>query len=175
MVNFKTEITLAGTVESINTREDLTFISDSQEVEEIKRYFGIEKDDTLHSFFVKAVNGDYEEVYGIGGIIPDLNKTLWKIALIEQKPQYLEVIWTKKHLLKNRSFTLEKKTQAYSFFERLSSNDVQICLRGRGYEPSFTTRDLERGFDLWIYGTKEQRLNKFLEWLNEQLEITKED
>ena len=87
--------------------------------------------------------------------------------------QYLQVIWIKKPCrVMNKEFTLDKKQQAYNWFERM--NNSQIVLRGANYEPSFTIDMLEKPFDLWIYGTYKERLTKFLEWLNEMLEITKE-
>ena len=87
--------------------------------------------------------------------------------------QYLEVIWTKKPCrLMSKQFSLDEVKKAYALFDRL--NGAQIVLRGAKYEPSFTSRDLERDFDLWIYGTKEDRLKKFIEWLNGMLEITRE-
>jgi len=67
----------------------------------------------------------------------------------------------------SKQFSLDEVKKAYALFERC--NDAQIVLRGSTYEPSFTSRDLERGFDLWVYGTKEDRLKKFIEWLNEML------
>jgi len=91
--------------------------------------------------------------------------------LTNVEQQYLEVIWTKKPCrLMSKQFSLDEVKKAYALFERC--NDAQIVLRGSTYEPSFTSRDLERDFDLWIYGTKEDRLKKFIEWLNGMLEIT---
>jgi len=90
-----------------------------------------------------------------------------------QNKQYLQVIWTKKPCrLMSASFSLNETKKAYALFERLKG--AQIVLRGLAYEPSFTSRDLEKEVDLWIYGTKEERFKKFTEWLNEMLEITKE-
>ena len=77
------------TVESINTRTDLQFISDSQDVAAVKEYLqglkavhellNISLDD-YDSFFVKVEDGDYSEVYGMAGIVPYLYKSLDKIA-----------------------------------------------------------------------------------------------
>ena len=67
------------TVKDLNEREDLQFISDSQDVEQIKKDLNIKDYDTIHSFFVKVQDGEYKEVYGIGGIIPYLDKTVYKI------------------------------------------------------------------------------------------------
>jgi hypothetical protein len=89
------------------------------------------------------------------------------------KKQFLEVIWIKKPCrLMSKQFSLDEVKKAYALFDRL--NDAQIVLRGADYEPSFSCRDLERGFDLWVYGTKEDRFKKFSEWLTEMLEITRE-
>jgi len=77
------------TVESINNRHDLQFVSDSQDVAAIKEYLqgfkamhellNISLED-YDSFFVKIEDGDYTEIYGMAGIVPYLYKTLDKIA-----------------------------------------------------------------------------------------------
>ena len=88
------------------------------------------------------------------------------------KKQFLEVIWTKKPCrLMSKEFSLDEVEKAYALFERF--DNAQIVLRGMRYEPSFSYRDLEKEFDLWTYGTKEDRFKKFSEWLNEMLEITR--
>lgn len=84
MVKVVKTIVEHGRVKDINLRDDLHFISDSQEVEEIKAQLGIEDLDYINSLFVKIDNGDYAEVYGISGIIPWLYKPVW---LIEVKYQ----------------------------------------------------------------------------------------
>jgi predicted house-cleaning NTP pyrophosphatase (Maf/HAM1 superfamily) len=77
------------TVESINNRHDLQFISDSQDVAAVKEYLQCFKSlhqllninlDDYDSFFVKVDEGDYSEIYGMVGIVPYLYKTLDKIA-----------------------------------------------------------------------------------------------
>ena len=96
-----------------------------------------------------------------------------KMEINIQNKQFLQVIWTKKPCrVMAREFSLNEIKKAYALFEKV--NNAQIVLRGAKYEPSFSYRDLERGFDLWIYGTKKDRFKKFTEWLNEMLEITKE-
>jgi hypothetical protein len=96
-----------------------------------------------------------------------------KMEINIENKQFLQVIWTKKPCrLMAKEFSLNEIKKAYALFEKV--NNAQIVLRGARYEPSFSYRDLERGFDLWIYGTKEDRFKKFTEWLNEMLEITKE-
>ena len=67
-------------VRDIQNRQDLQFINDSQDVEFLREYFGNNLDMfELDSFFVKIEDGDYTEVYGIEGIVPNLEKTLFKI------------------------------------------------------------------------------------------------
>ena len=58
---------------------DFIFISDSQDVEPIISYFPEIKDDNYDSFFVKIGGGDYISVYGMYGIIPHLDKRLYKV------------------------------------------------------------------------------------------------
>jgi len=56
--------------------DTLQFISDSQDTEAVKKDFGAEFD----SFFVEIGDGDYLIVYGMYGIIPYLNKHVYKIV-----------------------------------------------------------------------------------------------
>lgn len=66
------------TVEDIQEREDLQFISDSQDVQAIKELIPDAK--PYDSFFVKVEEGDYTEVYGMYGIVPYFYKFLEKLA-----------------------------------------------------------------------------------------------
>ena len=68
-------------VADLNDRHDLQFISDSQEVAPIKDYLGWRYGELTDydSFFVKVTDGDYEEAYGMIGIVPYLDKEVTKI------------------------------------------------------------------------------------------------
>lgn len=66
------------TVKDIQKRQDLQFIDLSQDIKIIKEYIGQEARD-YDSFFIKIENGDYTEVYGMEGIIPYMNKFLYRI------------------------------------------------------------------------------------------------
>lgn len=67
-----------GTVADINDRDDLAFISDSQDVDAIADSLGLDHDE-WGSFFVKVEDGDYSEVYAVEGNVPYLHKTLYRI------------------------------------------------------------------------------------------------
>lgn len=56
----------------------LQFISDSQDVKPIEEHFGIEAG-TFGSYFVRVQDGDYCEVWGIDGIIPNLDKVATRV------------------------------------------------------------------------------------------------
>jgi hypothetical protein len=78
----KLKIKCAGIVNKLNSRDDLQYISDSQEVKEIKAMLGYSNTIKLNdfdSFFVKVDNGDYEEIYGLSGIVPYFYKPIFKI------------------------------------------------------------------------------------------------
>ena len=69
-------------ISDLNSRHDLQFVSDSQDVEAIKNYVGIKPTDAINtydSFFVKIQDGEYVELYGMVGIIPYLDKEVVKI------------------------------------------------------------------------------------------------
>ena len=55
-----------------------TFVSDSQDVQAVRDTLGAVAEG-YDSFFVRLGDGDYEEVYGMEGIIPKLCKTVYKI------------------------------------------------------------------------------------------------
>ena len=81
----KIEITYIGRVKDLNEREDLTFISDSQDVKEVYKYFGVKYNKDVgkfQSFFVKVEDGEYKEVYGMHGIIPNINKIIYEIKVM---------------------------------------------------------------------------------------------
>lgn len=70
----------AGTIKEIQERKDLTLVTDSQDVEEIKEYFGKRPAvKEFDGFFVKIDKGDFVEVYGFHGIVPNVEKSLFKI------------------------------------------------------------------------------------------------
>lgn len=54
---------------------DLAFISDSQDVEPINEYLQEDYD----SYFVLVGDGEYDEVYGMEGIVPYLSKRIWRV------------------------------------------------------------------------------------------------
>ena len=84
MVKVVKTIAEHGTVADLNKRDDLQFVSDSQDVNSIKEYLGIDDLDYINSLFVRVENGDYAEVYGIEGIVPYLYKTVWSIEVSYQ-------------------------------------------------------------------------------------------
>lgn len=55
-----------------------TFVSDSQDVQAVKENVG-EIATGFDSFFVKVGNGDYDEVWGIEGIVPYTYKNAYRI------------------------------------------------------------------------------------------------
>lgn len=60
--------------------EGYQFISDSQDTIALREYFGNRGSiSEFQSFFIKIHEGDYISIYGIKGIIPHLNKRLFKI------------------------------------------------------------------------------------------------
>ena len=54
------------------------FVSDSQEVQAIDDYLG-QVYPSSHCYFVDVKNGDYDQMYLIGGIIPYLEKECFKV------------------------------------------------------------------------------------------------
>lgn len=74
--------TKAATIINMNTvnqiPEEAIFVSDSQDVIEIKNIVG-EKAEPYDSFFVIVGDGEYKAVWGMVGIVPYLSKLVSKI------------------------------------------------------------------------------------------------
>ena len=56
--------------------DNFIFVSDSQDVAEIKKYLPTNKKllDSYDSFFVRIEDGEYIEIWGVAGIVPYLDK-----------------------------------------------------------------------------------------------------
>lgn len=70
----------AGNVQSIEHREDLMLVTDSQDVDAIKDYFG--NPEFMEDFggcFVNVKDGEYADVFCFDGNVPYLNKSLYEI------------------------------------------------------------------------------------------------
>jgi len=65
-------------VKDIQDREDLLFTSVDFEVREIKEMLGIRED--FDALFLKIEEGEFVEVYGMHGIIPDLNRAVYRVV-----------------------------------------------------------------------------------------------
>jgi len=56
--------------------KDLIFISDSQDVSELRRQTGTDYD----SYFIRVGDGEYTQIYGMYGIVPYLEKRVYEVA-----------------------------------------------------------------------------------------------
>lgn len=65
-------------VENLEKKKDLLFVSDEESVKAIKEQFG-KKAENYDSFFVRVEDGYYKETYGMQGKVPLLNKKVEKI------------------------------------------------------------------------------------------------
>lgn len=71
-----------GTIRDLQAREDLTLVTDTQEVQQVKNHFGNHPDvRDFDGFFVKIHEGEYEEVIGFEGNVPYLHKAAYCVAL----------------------------------------------------------------------------------------------
>lgn len=61
-------------IASLSTRQDLQLLTDSQDTEELREQFP-----EYNSFFVKIVDGDYQEVWGFVGTVPYLSKLVSRL------------------------------------------------------------------------------------------------
>ena len=63
-------------ISDIQKRQDLTFVDN--DIDFIKDYIG-EKSKEFDAFFVKIIDGDFTEIFGIYGAIPYLEKEIYQI------------------------------------------------------------------------------------------------
>ena len=71
-----------GTVEDLDKRFDLTLVSDSWDVDNIKGYFGNPPElEEFRCFLIKTGKENYEEMYGIRSSTPWLSQPVYKIEL----------------------------------------------------------------------------------------------
>lgn len=60
---------------------DYQFVSDSQEVQFVREYAGIDDSyDHNDSYFVRQSDGEIVEVWGMSGTVPLLSKTVQRLA-----------------------------------------------------------------------------------------------
>ncbi len=71
-----------GNISKINKRNDLQLITDSQEIKEIKSHLGNPDWFDFNGCFVSVKDGDYDELYCFDGIVPYLDKPVYKIIEI---------------------------------------------------------------------------------------------
>ena len=71
----------AGVIGDLEDRNDLQLVTDSQDVQDIKDYFGnAPAVEDYDGFFVKVGDGELDEVYAFVGSIPVLNKPIFEIV-----------------------------------------------------------------------------------------------
>lgn len=64
-------------VKDLENREDLVFVNVDFEVRELLDLLGVKED--YNALFVKMENGDIVEAYGMYGVVPDLEKPVFRI------------------------------------------------------------------------------------------------
>jgi len=70
-----------GKIKDIECKDYLTLIINDWEVQNLKDYFRSEEINQYDGFFVDLENGDYDELYGYFGSIPNNNKALYQIDI----------------------------------------------------------------------------------------------
>lgn len=75
----------AGTIADLEKRDDLELVTRDSDVQAIKDYLGGMADD-YDGFFVKIEDGEYTEIYGFEGTVPDLDKEVTKLIIVRYVP-----------------------------------------------------------------------------------------
>jgi hypothetical protein len=85
-VKYALEIKPCGTIRDLQKREDLTLVTDSQDVQAVKDQLGnSDALDDFDGFFVNVGEGEYTEVYGFQGNVPFLGKSLYCVSNVWRK------------------------------------------------------------------------------------------
>jgi len=66
-------------VAALGERDELTFVSDSQDAESVREHVGAPANG-YDSFFVRVAGGDYSEVWGMAGIVPYRSKLVTRLV-----------------------------------------------------------------------------------------------
>ena len=70
-----------SSVATLNSRQDLQFISDSQDTAAIRFDFGPDwQGFNYDSYFVRVEDGEYKEIWGMSGIIPWAGKLVTRLV-----------------------------------------------------------------------------------------------
>lgn len=70
-----------STVDALNDRTDLTFVSDSPDTASIRFDFGPQWDGFEYdSYFVAIADGEYTEIWGMCGTVPYLSKLVTRLV-----------------------------------------------------------------------------------------------
>ena len=70
-----------GKIQDIECKDYLLLVNNDYEVQEIKDYFKSKIIDQYDSFFIDIEDGEYQEIYGYFGEIPDLKKEIYEILV----------------------------------------------------------------------------------------------
>lgn len=75
------EETIRGKVLSVSDLDDsYQFVSDSQDIASIKSYIPSKYRNKFDSFFVLVGDGDYDEIWGMEGTVPNLTKSVYRLV-----------------------------------------------------------------------------------------------
>jgi hypothetical protein len=88
MMNAVVKATPAGTIADLDKRPELVLVTDSQDVEAVKDYFGNRaavKD--FDGFLVEVDDGEYKDVFGFEGSVPSLGKIAYKVTRTYSSPK----------------------------------------------------------------------------------------
>lgn len=73
--------TQVSSVAALNSRPNLQFVSDSQDTAAIRFDFGPNWDGfDYDSYFVRAEDGEYKEIWGMSGIVPYMSKLVTRLV-----------------------------------------------------------------------------------------------
>lgn len=73
--------TQVSSVAALNSRQDLQFVSDSQDTAAIRFNFGPNRDGfDYDSYFVRVEDGEYKEIWGMSGIVPHMSKLVTRLV-----------------------------------------------------------------------------------------------
>jgi len=169
----RVEITLAGTIKDLDKRTDLTLVTDSQDVQAVREYFGNNDVDEFDGYFVNIEEGDYSEVYGFYGSTPELYKEVYKIEQIMTPTKPETPTWESKknEAIVNTIYGQEDVRQLFELLYRLEDHLETSGNKNYGLVTQFIQDLNKAGIKEAVSNVRKALEAKFgsVEWQDEQI------
>jgi len=135
-----------GTIADLQGREDLSLVTEQQDVQAVKDHLGGRGLEGFDGFLVKVGDGDYTEVYGFRGSVPSLGKPVYAVEPDTRMSRSIRLPRAQRRF---DGLTYTEHTGAYTMKEaQAKARDI----RSRGYH----ARVVKTGPGYTVYARKKE-------------------